>query len=283
MSAGIFALVIGAALLHAVWNALVKRAEDPFLGMTAVCLWGGLFAAAVMALLPFPPPPTWPYLAASAALHIIYFWLVGLIYRQADLSTAYPVMRGTAPLITLALTSLALREVPAAGALLGVLLLAGGIVAMGLSGGRKALAASLPLALSVALSIALYTIVDAEGARLAGGGVAAAFAFNGVSDAATAVGLVPVAVAWRGTAFFANVAKSWRRGLAGGAAAYFGYAIIVYAMTEAPIALVAALRETSVLFATLIGVFAFGEKLGRLKGAAVAMIVVGGVALRLGS
>ena len=281
MTAGVFALVLAAALLHAGWNALVKRADDPFLGMVAVCLWGGLFAAAILAFLPFPPSVAWPFLAGSILLHIGYFWLVGLVYRRADLSTAYPIMRGAAPAMTLGLSAWAVGEIPALGGVVGVALLAGGVLAMGFSGGRAASVHALPMALAVSVSIALYTVVDAEGARLAGGGVGGAFAFNGVSDAGTGLGLVPLAALWRGPHIFREIGRRWPSGLAGGAAAFFGYATVIYATTQAPIALVAALRETSVLFAALIGVFAFGETMGRTKAGALGLIVLGGAALRL--
>ena len=266
MTAGIFALVLAAALLHAGWNALVKQADDPFLGMAAVCLWGGLFAAAVFVALPPPPAAAWPYIGASIALHTIYFWLVGLVYRHADLSTAYPIMRGSAPLITFVLAAVGLREFPGLGGLCGVLLLAGGVVALSLTSGREALAKSLPLALTIALSISLYTVIDAEGARLTGEGAAGAFAYNGASDAGTGLVLTPIAALWRGPGFFSEVAKRWQKGLAGGAAAFFGYGLVVYATTQAPIALVAALRESSVLFAAVIGVVAFGEPIGAHQG-----------------
>jgi drug/metabolite transporter (DMT)-like permease len=281
MTAGIFALVLSAALLHAGWNALVKQADDPFLGMAAVCLWGGAFAAAVFVALPIPPAAAWPYIVASIALHSIYFWLVGLVYRHTDLSTAYPIMRGSAPLFTFAWAAVALHEFPGVGGLCGILLLAGGIVALGLSGDRKALAKSLPLALTIALSISLYTVIDAEGARLTGDGARGAFAYNGASDAGTGLVLTPVAALWRGPGFFADIAKRWQKGLAGGAAAFFGYGLVVYATTQAPVALVAALRESSVLFAALIGVFAFGEPIGRRKAGAVGLIMAGVVWIRL--
>ena len=281
MTAGVFALVLAAALLHAGWNALVKRADDPFLGMAAVCLWGGVVAGAVLAFLPFPPAAAFPYILASILLHIVYFWLVGLLYRRADLSTAYPIMRGAAPALTLALTAVTIGEIPSLGGMVGLALLVAGVVAMGLSGGRAALPHALPMALAVSVSIALYTVVDAEGARLAGDGARGAFAFNGASDAGTGLGLVPIAALWRGPRIFGEIGRRWQRGLAGGAAAFFGYATVIYAMTQAPIALVAALRETSVLFAALIGVFAFGEAMGRWKAGAVGLIILGSLSLRL--
>ncbi len=281
MTAGIFALVLAAALLHAGWNALVKQADDPFLGMAAVCLWGGVFAAAVFLALPWPPAAAWPYIAASIVLHVVYFWLVGLVYRHAELSTAYPIMRGCAPLLTFAWAAVALHEFPGVGGLCGILLLAGGIVSLSLSSDRKTLIKSLPLALTIAVSISLYTVIDAEGARVTGAGAAGAFAYNGASDAGTGLVLTPIAALWRGPGFYAEVGKRWQKGLAGGAAAFFGYGLVVYATTQAPIALVAALRESSVLFAAAIGVLAFGERIGKTKAAAVALILAGVVWIRL--
>ena len=134
MTTFVWAAVLGAALLHALWNSLVKSAPDKFFGSARVALWTGVVAALVALVTPPPFAAAAPYIVASSVVHVVYFLLVGRLYRNADLSVAYPLMRGLAPLIATAIAAATLREIPDGVALVGVLALVVGVATMGLSG-----------------------------------------------------------------------------------------------------------------------------------------------------
>ena len=282
LSAIVMAAVLSAAFLHALWNSLVKSAGDKFMTSARVCLWCGFIAVAVGALTPWPAGAAAPFIIASAIIHVVYFVLVGRLYRNADLSVVYPLMRGLAPLIATAVAAAALGERPTPLGLAGVLALVGGVVTMGASGfahGRVD-AATLRYALVNAAVIAVYSVIDGEGARLSGPTSAHAFAYNAWADGLTAALYAPLLVAWRGRGTLREFAQEPGRAAAGGAAAFIGYALVVWAMTRAEIGAVAALRECSVVFAALIGVLALGEPFRRTRGAATLLILAGVAALK---
>ena len=283
MTTFVWAAVLGAALLHALWNSVVKGAGDKFMGSARVALWTGVFAALVVLALPAPSAASLPFVAGSALVHVVYFLLVGRLYRNADLSVAYPLMRGLAPMVATAIAAVTLREVPNAVALVGVLALVVGVAAMGFSGlahGRID-RLTLVVALFNSVIIAIYSVIDGEGAQLAGPGAAHAFAYNAWSDALTAVFYLPVVLALRGKAVGPEFVRDPLRSAFAGLAAFGGYAIVVWAMTQAPIGAVAALRECSVVFAAIIGVAFLGEPFRGARAGAALLIVAGVIALRL--
>jgi drug/metabolite transporter (DMT)-like permease len=284
LSSGVLVAVLGAAALHALWNSLVKSASDKFLSSAIVALWCGVAAVVAALVLPRPADAAFPFIIASALIHIVYFILVGQLYRTADLSVAYPIMRGLAPLIAAIIALVTLGEAPPPIASLGVGLLVVGVLAMGASGfahGRINRSTIL-VALVNSAVIAIYSVIDGQGARLSGAGSAFAFAYNSWADALTAVAYLPIILCLRGRPAVAAFVGDWRRGLVGGLAAFFGYAIVIWAMTRAPIAAVAALRETSVVFAAIIGVVALGEPFHRQRAIAVVVILAGIILLRFG-
>jgi len=284
LTSGVLAAVLFAAVLHALWNSLVKSAHDKFLSSAVVAIWCGVPALIAALLLPWPSRASAPFIVASIALHIVYFLMVGRLYRNADLSVAYPIMRGLAPLIAAVLALSSLGEAPGPVAVLGVVLLVAGVMLMGLSGlahGRID-RATLVVALVNSAVIAVYSVVDGEGARVSGPGAQFAFAYNGWADALTSLAYLPIVLSLRGAKVARALRQDWPRGLVGGFAAFGGYAIVVWAMTQAPIATVAALRETSVVFAALIGVVALKEPFKPSRGAAALVILAGIVFLRLG-
>ena len=283
MTTFVWAAVLGAALLHALWNSVVKSAGDKFMSAARVALWTGAVAALVALVAPAPFAASMPYVIASALIHVVYFLLVGRLYRNADLSVAYPMMRGLAPLVTTVLAAATLHEVPGAVALVGVLALVAGVAAMGVSGlahGRID-RETLVVALFNSVIIAIYSVLDGEGARLAGPGAAHAFAYNAWSDALTAGLYLPVVLALRGRAAGPELARDPLRSAFAGLAAFGGYAIVVWAMTQASIGAVAALRECSVVFAAIIGVAFLGEPFRGARAGAALLIVGGSIALRL--
>ena len=284
LSSGVLAAVLGAAALHALWNSLVKSASDKFLSSAVVALWCGVAAVVAALVLPRPAAVAFPFIVASAIIHIVYFMLVGQLYRSADLSVAYPIMRGLAPLIAAVIALATLGEAPGPIASLGVAALVAGVLAMGASGfahGRINRPTIL-VALANSAVIAIYSVIDGQGARLSGAGAPFAFAYNSWADALTGLSYLPIILFLRGRAVVATFAQDWRRGLIGGLAAFFGYAIVVWAMTRAPIAAVAALRETSVLFAAIIGVAVLGEPFHAQRAIGVLVILAGVILLRVG-
>ncbi len=283
MTTFVWTAVLGAALLHALWNSVVKSADDKFMGSARVALWTGIAAVLVAVVTPPPFAASLPYVVASALIHIVYFLLVGRLYRNADLSVAYPLMRGLAPLIATAIAAATLREIPEPIALVGVLALVAGVAAMGVSGlahGRID-RSTLLVALANSAVIAIYSVIDGAGARLAGPDAAHAFAYNAWSDALTAALYLPLVMALRGKAATPQLARDPGRSAFAGFAAFGGYAIVVWAMTQSTIGAVAALRECSVVFAAIIGVAFLGEPFRGARAAAALLIVGGVIALRL--
>jgi drug/metabolite transporter (DMT)-like permease len=284
LTSGVLAAVLGAAALHALWNSLVKSASDKFLSSAVVAIWCGVIALAAALVLPRPAEAATPFIVASAIIHIVYFLLVGRLYHSADLSVAYPMMRGLAPLIAAIIAVATLGEAPGPIAGLGVVALVAGVLAMGVSGlahGRID-RPTIVVALANSMIIAVYSVIDGQGARVSGAGAAFAFAYNSWADALTAFAYLPIVLCLRGRAVAAVFTQDWRRGFVGGLAAFLGYAIVVWAMTRAPIAAVAALRETSVVFAAIIGVVALREPFHSQRAIAALVILAGVILLRLG-
>ena len=283
MTTFVWAAVLAAALLHALWNSVVKSAGDKFLSSARVALWTGLFAFACMLATPAPYAASMPCVIASALIHVVYFLLVGRLYRNADLSVAYPLMRGLAPLIATGIAAVTLREIPGAVALVGVVGLVAGVAMMGVSGLAQGRIdrATIWVALANSAIIALYSVIDGAGARLAGPDAAHAFAYNAWSDALTAVVYLPVVLAMRGRGILPELVAEIPRSAFAGLAAFGGYAIVVWAMTQAPIGEVAALRECSVVFAAVIGVVFLREPFRGARAGAALLIVGGALALRL--
>jgi drug/metabolite transporter (DMT)-like permease len=268
------AAVLGAALLHAAWNALVKGSEDKQLDTYSVAAGSGLLALLALPFLPLPAAAAWPWLAGSAAVHILYFLFLAGAYRWGELSYVYPVMRGGGPMIVALTGVLVFKESLWLNEWLGVGLICAGIVAF--ASGAHHPRATL-FALANAVVIGAYTLIDAAGARSSGAPVSYTlwfFVANGL--VISALGL-----AQRGKALPAYFHRHWLRALAGGACALGAYSIALWAMTRAPVALVAVLRETSVIFAAAIGAVAFKEKLTRRRLLATGAVLLGLVILRL--
>jgi drug/metabolite transporter (DMT)-like permease len=278
---GITLAVLGAGLLHAGWNALLKSAPggDALLDTATVVAGSSIWGCAVVPFTGVPASAAWPYMAASAVIHFGYYVTLAQAYRTGDLSFAYPLMRGTAPLIVALLGIAFLRELPTAPMAIGIVLISLGIVSIAFVGGsRRHPPSAAYWAFANAGLIALYTLVDASGARASGN--AAAY----VSWLIFLEGLPFLAwvFARRGKPALRYVRASAQRGLIGGACSLAAYGIVLWAMTRAPVAAVAALRETSVLFAALMGSLWLKEGFGLSRLAGAASVVAGIAALKLG-
>lgn len=272
MSLTISFVVLFAALLHASWNAMIKGGTDVLLDTAAIVAGAGLLAVPFLFVVPIPAAASWPYIGASVVIHIAYYYLMINAYRSGDLSLVYPLMRGVAPLITGVLGIVALRELPSALNWLGMLLISAGVVALALrSVHHSPSGRAVSFALMNALVIAVYTIVDGTGARLAGD----AWAYIVWLFVLDALPFTLYMLVRHRSAFLDTLKQRRTHGLVGGAASAGAYAISVWAMTQAPIALVASLRETSVLFATLIGARLLHERLTPRRWVGVGAVVAG--------
>jgi drug/metabolite transporter (DMT)-like permease len=275
----IMAVVLLGAVLHAAWNTLVRRAADKLLDTVLMISGAGLLAAVLLPALPLPATESWPYLAASALIHVIYFALVALAYHGAELSFAYPVMRGTAPVLSAVAVALLLNETPTPGGWLGILLVSGGVLLLATDAWRSGKLRKGPtlLALANAGVIAVYTLVDGQGARLSGH----AFSYTGWMFLLTAMLLFGLALALKGRRMIDHVRHGWQRGLLGGASTLASYGLALWAMTQAPIALVAALRETSVVFAAIMAALFLAEPVTRLRAVSIIIVAAGAVAIKI--
>jgi len=268
--------VLGAALLHAAWNAILKSGADPLLDTALVALSGSALCVPLLLIVAPPASASWPYMAISVSIHVGYYATLAAAYRAGDLSHGYPIMRGTAPLLVAVGTIGMFGEALSGTAWAGVLLICAGVLSLGMIGGgatRKATA----FALVNALIIAVYTVSDATGARVSGGVeryVVWVFFLMGLP-----FGLIVIAL--RRGAFVRHAARFWWRGLGGATLSGLAYAIVLWAMTRAPVAVVAALRETSVVFAALIGAWLLKEGHIARRVASALVVVAGVVALKL--
>ena len=276
LTLGVTFAVLGAALLHAAWNALLKSGRDLLLDTALVAFAGTLLGLLLALAVPPPEPAAWPYIATSAVVHVGYYTALVGAYRAGDLSHGYPIMRGVAPLLVAAVSWLWLGEALSATAWTGVLLICGGVLSLGMAGGganRRATA----WALACAAIIAVYTLADGAGVRVSGGAdryVVWLFIFQGIPFTVAVLALK------RG-ALLAHARRHWPRALGGALLSGISYGIALWAMTRAPVAIIAALRETSVIFAALMGAWLLKE--GHLKErlAGAAAVLAGLIALKL--
>jgi len=277
MTLAVSMAVLLAALLHAGWNAMIKGGGDVLLDTAGIVAGAMLIALPFLFVVPPPAAAAWPYIGASVAAHLAYYWLMVSAYRAGDLSLVYPLMRGVAPLVTAVAGIAVLGELPPAVAWAGMLLISAGVFALSYRAlGHAPSRAAIGYALANAGVIALYTLIDGRGARVSGNAwryIVWLFVLDGIPFSLWML-------ATRREAFVDNLRSRSARALAGGGLSAAAYAISVWAMTKAPVALVASLRETSVLFATLIGARLLGERLSPRRWAGVVAVVAGVLALK---
>ena len=279
MDAGIVALVLLAAALHACWNAVVKAGGDPFVRLAVLNVTAGLFALPFLLVVATPDPASWPYLLGSVAIHLVYNTTLAYAYRLGDLSHVYPIARGVAPpLVALGAWLFAGESLGATG-IVAVVLISGAIASLAFtSGWRLGPLAPLWIALATGLAIAGYTICDGLGGRAAGD-VLGYIAWLFVLDAVP-FGLV-VAI-WRRHDLIPALRASGAAPVVGGALALGAYGLVIWAMSRAPMAGVSALRESSVIMAALIGTRLLREPLGTRRVVAASVVALGVVLLKAG-
>jgi drug/metabolite transporter (DMT)-like permease len=272
----VFLAVLAAAAAHAGWNAVIKGGGEPLVTTALLSFAAGVVGVPLLAWAGLPNAAAWPWVVASIIVHVGYFASLIETYRYGDLGQVYPIARGSAPLLTAICGALLLGEDLNLRGWSGILLLVAGVLLLSLGGQRSLLVdrRGVRYALITALTISAYTLVDGIGARASCNSVAyTASLFIGCAFAMLGYLL------WRGGGVaLAKAAPYWRSAMLGGGMQVISYGIAIWAMTVAPIALVAALRETSVLFGLLIAVVVLKEPLSKVRIAAV-LIVVGGLLL----
>jgi phosphonate utilization associated putative membrane protein len=280
--------VLFGALLHASWNALIKSAADKALDTALIHVMGCVVALPLLLLTGLPPAAALPYVIASLVIHVAYYIALAGAYKHGDLGLTYPIMRGLAPMLVATSSSLVIGEpLPLAG-WLGVAGISIGVLMVGLTPGsfhQPGHRAALSFALANACIIALYTLVDGLGVRVAANHGGTAVQYVALLFLVDGIPYFLIVMSQRTltqrTSAWGYMRGRWPLALAGTVASLGSYGIALWAMTMAPVALVAALREVSVLFAAILGVFLLKEAFGVQRAFGTALIVSGIAALRL--
>jgi len=276
----VFLAVLFAAACHAGWNALIKVGLDPLSTTTLISIGSGTVALAFVPLVGVPAWVAWPWLIASVAIHLVYFASLIETYRTGDLGQVYPIARGAAPLMTATVTTFFIGEKLSVIGWTGIFALVAGVLLLSARGGRELARIdrrAIGFAFFTALTVCGYSVVDGVGARLSVNPNAySVWLFVGI-----AVVMLPYALFRDGRDVIPAMQQYWQRGIAGGALQFLSYGIVIWAMTAAPIAVVATLLETSVLFGAVIAVVVLKEPLRAVRIIAACLIVCGLVMIRL--
>jgi len=277
MDSFVFGAVLFAALCHAGWNAAVKRGLDPLATTILMAVGASLVAVAMLPFTGWPEPAAWPWVIASVLIHLVYFAALIESYAAGDMGLVYPLARGSAPLMTAIAAAALIGEQLALLGWLGITVLAAGVLLLSLRGSRelaKLDRRAIGFALLTAVTICAYTVVDGIGARVAG----SAHAYTAAMFAGIGLVMAAYALVRRGRKIVPLMAQHWALGIGGGAMQVTSYGIAIWAMTVAPIALVGALRETSVLFGAILAVVFLKEPL-MLPRVVAALLIMCGLAL----
>jgi drug/metabolite transporter (DMT)-like permease len=272
-------VVLFAAALHASWNAIIKSGSDKFNDTVLVLIGAALFPGLLLPWIPLPVAASWPYLGASVIIHFFYFSLVALAYRAGDMSYAYPIMRGVAPMVTALVISFVIDEPLSPGAKAGIVLLCLGILTLTSESWWSGKVGFTPtaIALTNATVISMYTVVDGIGLRLAGDPISYICWLFFLQP----VPFIPLLVFRHRERFTAQLKRRWSASLLGGLCTCTSYGLAMYAMAHIPIALVAALRETSVIFGTIIAAVFLKERFGPSRYVAAGLVTAGAVVMKM--
>jgi drug/metabolite transporter (DMT)-like permease len=268
---GVVGITLLAAVLHATWNAIAHGTRDRLAGFALIGLaYTGVCGVGVL-LLGLPPSSAWPFIAASAGLHVVYQLLLWASYQLGEFSQAYPVARGTAPWLVAVLVLASGRAVPGRQ-LVGILVISLGLISLALDGGRLRRSALPALGAAVATGVAIagYTVVDADAVATTPVVVYAAWMFLLQGPA------MPLVALWRrGPTLGVRARSVLLTGVGGGLVSLVAYGLVLVAQTSGATAAVAALRETSIVVGALIGTMVFGERFGRGRAVAAAVVATG--------
>jgi drug/metabolite transporter (DMT)-like permease len=274
-------VVLVAAVLHAIWNALAHGMKDQLVGFALINVAFTGCAVVLVCLTPLPNAAAWPFLVASGLLQVLYQALLLRAYRLGDFAQMYPLARGTSPLLVAVWSTLVLSQPIAGLELVGVLVISLGLIGLALPAGMpgRAQLPALAAAVGTGVVIAAYTVVDGTGVRQSStvtGYIAWMFLVQGPT-------LLLAAFAVRGRTLLARLERRvWIRGLGGGLLSLIAYGLVVWAQARGNLATIAALRETSIVIAALIGMVFLHERFGRFRMTASAVVVTGIAILELG-
>ncbi len=268
----VVAAMLAASLLHASWHALVKSSGDRVVALAGMNLVSGAVAVALLPMAGILPTEAYAVIAGSVILHGAYKIALARLYRLADLGQAYPLARGFTPLIAAALAFAFMGEVPAAGTLAGLFLVSAGIAALGFENGESRLPlAALGAALVTGSTVACYSVVDAYGVRMVGNWLS----FTAWLVAADSLTFVGYAFATRGARTLRAWKDGWQRVMVSGILGIASFGVFMWALGQAAVGPVSALRETSVLFAAIIGAVALRERASWLRFASAGTVMAG--------
>jgi drug/metabolite transporter (DMT)-like permease len=264
--------VLGAAVLHAVWNAMAHGVPDRLAGFALLGLSSGLCGLVAVAVTGLPPANTWPYIIASVLIHLAYYGGLLASYQLGQFSQVYPLARGTSPWVVAVIAIVVLHQQPVPLELAGVLLISAGLIALVFIGGRPSRRQSPALlaAFGTGLTIAAYTVVDGLAVHKLPLATYMGWVFmlQGL--------IVPLAVfCWRGPGFLTQERRHVYAGLGGGLVSMVAYGLVLWAQQRGTLASIAALRETSIIFGAIIGALFFGERFGPKRAIAAAVVVAG--------
>jgi drug/metabolite transporter (DMT)-like permease len=264
--------VLGSALLHATWNSLAHAVPDRLVGFALIGLVDAVGGGVLALVGGLPPAAAWPYVLASAGLHVVYNLLLLASYQLGEFSQMYPLARGTSPWVVAVVSVLVLGRPLPVSELVGVLAVSAGLLGLVFVGGwptRKELPA-LAAATLTGLTIAGYTVVDGIGVSLA-----PLPAYIGWMFLLQGPPLAVIALLRRGRGLAGPLRACALPGIAGGVISLAAYSIVLWAQTSGALAPIAALRETSIIFGSLIGAVFLGERLGRRRAVAAAVVLAG--------
>ncbi|MBX2868382.1 MAG: DMT family transporter [Acidiferrobacterales bacterium] len=278
MSLFLVCLVLAAAVLHASWNALAKSAGSPAYAIAAYRLVASVISCGLIFIVPFPAPESWPYLAGSVIVHNVYYVTLAMSYRSGDLSLVYPIFRGLAPVLVAISAAVFFGEHLTPAALFGVVLVSTGLVILPLLGARanRPTKTALKWGLATSALIAFYTVLDGAGVRASGtefGYITWLFVFE----------VLPIGI-WllcrERSRWLTYLGENKGTVLFGGIASSLAYGMVIYAMSFGAMALVSSLRETSVIFAAIIGTVFLREPFGKQRIFAASVVALGVVTIR---
>ena len=278
MTPVLIGLVLLAALLHASWNAMAKSGGTPEYSIAAYQLVGGVVCLGLIFTVPPPLPQSWPMILASVIIHNAYYFTLAMSFRTGDLSQVYPLFRGLAPVLVAIGAALFAEEWLSPGSMLGIGLISFGLTSLTLFGGRlgRISPAALRWGLATSILIAFYTVVDGLGVRVAGN----SFAYIFWTFLFEPVPICLFLLVYKRAQWLAYLRQKPGKIILGGVASSTAYGLVIYAMGFGSMAMVSSLRETSVIFAALIGTLLFREPFGRQRIIAAVLVSLGIMLIR---
>ncbi|MCP4485958.1 MAG: EamA family transporter [Gammaproteobacteria bacterium] len=278
MTPVLIGLVLLAALLHASWNAMAKSGGTPEYSIASYQLVGAVVCLPLVLLVPAPLPESWPMIFISVVVHNLYYFTLAMSYRTGDLSQMYPLFRGLAPVLVALGAALFAKEWLSTGSMLGIGLISFGLTSLTIFGGKLGRITPLALRWGLATSvlIAIYTVTDGLGVRAAGNSYSYIFWLFIFEP----IPICIILMVYKRGAWFRYISSKPGKVIAGGLASSVAYALVIFAMGLGSMAMVSSLRETSVIFAALIGTLMFREPFGRQRIIAAVLVATGIVLIR---